>query len=130
MVSSLCQKEIDMPGGSNSGPPGWRPSALAHSPTDLLLSDPTASKTICATAITDWAGKCLSKQPGRQLHSLAKDKWQFSYNSFASLYDQYRPILLASVQMSIKTILLDHYFYHWPVKGIIYVQFHNVCYSV
>ena len=29
--------ETNLPGGSNSGPPGWRPSALAHLPTDLLL---------------------------------------------------------------------------------------------
>ena len=35
---------------------------------------------------------------------------------------KYRPILLASVQLSIKSILLDHYFYHWPVKAIIFVQ--------
>ena len=53
MVSSLCQKETDLPGGSNSGPPGWRPSAVAHLLTDLLLSDPMASKTICMTAVTD-----------------------------------------------------------------------------
>ena len=130
MVSSLCQKETNLPGGSNSGPPGWRPSTVAHSPTGLLLSDPVATKTTCVAAVTDWVGKCLSKRPGQQLHSSARDKWQFSYNSFASLYDQYRPILLARVQMSIKTIILNHYFYHWPVRAIIYVQFHNVCYSV
>ena len=45
MVSSLSQKETDLPGGLNPGPPGWKPSALAPSPTDLL-SDPTANKTI------------------------------------------------------------------------------------
>ena len=53
MVSSLSQKETDLPGGSNSGPQGWKPSALAHSPTDLLLSDPVANKTIQAATVTD-----------------------------------------------------------------------------
>ena len=65
MVSSLSQKETDLPGGLNPGPPGWKPSTLAHSPTDLLLSDPAVSKTICAAAVTDWVGKCLSEWPGQ-----------------------------------------------------------------
>ena len=120
MVSSLCQKETNLPGGSNSGPPGWRLSALAHSPTNLLLSDPTASKTICA---------CPSACPSGLVDNCTAQLGT-SGNSFTNLYDQYRPILLASVQMSIKTFLLNPYFYHWPVRAIIYVQFHNVCYSV
>ena len=53
MVSSLSQKETNLPGGSNSGPPGWKPSTLAHLPTDLLLSDPAAYKTIRTATVTD-----------------------------------------------------------------------------
>ena len=74
---------------------------------------------IQVTSTIDCVGKCLSDWTVQLGTS----------NSFANLYDQYRPILFASVQMSIKTIVPNHYFYHWPVKAIIHVQFHNVCYQ-
>ena len=53
MESSLCQKGTDLPGGSNSVPPGWKSSALTHWPINPLLADPMADRPICAALGSD-----------------------------------------------------------------------------
>ena len=48
----------------------------------------------------------------------------------SSSFDSFMTILLVIVQLSIKSIPFDYCLYHWSVRTIIYVQFHNICQNV
>ena len=69
--------------------------------------------------LTEWENACPS--------GMADDNTVrpvASGSSFDSFYDL---LLLVGVQLSIKSILFDYCLYHWSVRTIMYVQFHNIC---
>ena len=72
--------------------------------------------------LTEWENACPSGMVDDCIERLVA-----SSSSFDSFYDH---LLLVGVQLSIKSILFDYCLYHWSVRTIMYVQFHNICRSV